>query len=98
MRLLSALRGNAPNPIPELVVDGASINAAIAAANESDLYRFTITTGGIYTIQTTGTTDTFMTLHGQTVSYPKLPAMTMAAPLSMHGFVAKSHLANISSA
>ena len=64
--------GNAPNPIPELVVDGASINAAIAAANESDLYRFTITAEGIYTIQTTGTTDTFMTLHGPNSQLPEI--------------------------
>lgn len=55
---------NIPSPIPELIVDGPSINAAISAANESDVYRFNITTEDIYTIQTNGTTDTFISLHG----------------------------------
>ncbi|MBY0473874.1 MAG: tyrosinase family protein [Nitrosomonas sp.] len=60
----------APIPIPELVVDGASINATISAANESDVYRFNITTDAIYTIQTSGTTDTFMSLHGPNSQIP----------------------------
>ncbi len=55
---------NIPNPIPELIVDGASVNAAISAGNESDLYRFQITAQDTYSILTSGTTDTFLTLHG----------------------------------
>ncbi|GJL76153.1 DVUA0089 family protein [Nitrosomonas sp.] len=62
--------GNNPNPITELIVDGASINAAISAANESDLYRLNITTESTYTIQTNGTTDTFITLHGPNSQIP----------------------------
>lgn len=61
-----------PISIPELVVDGASISAAISAANESDVYRFTITTDAIYTIQTSGTTDTFMSLHGPNSQIPEI--------------------------
>jgi tyrosinase len=45
-------------------VDGVSIDTSISAGNESDLYRFQITTQDTYTIQTTGTTDTFLSLHG----------------------------------
>ncbi len=62
--------GNNPNPIPELIIDGASIDAAISAASESDLYRLNITTEGTYTIQTNGTTDTFITLHGPNSQIP----------------------------
>ncbi|SDH31757.1 tyrosinase family protein [Nitrosomonas sp. Nm132] len=61
-----------PTPIPDLVVDGASINAAISAANESDVYRFNITTEDTYTIQTSGTTDTFMSLHGPNSQIPEI--------------------------
>ncbi len=64
--------GASPNPIPELIVNGASINAAISATNESDLYRFTITTTDFYTIETGGTTDTFMTLHGPNSQIPEI--------------------------
>jgi tyrosinase len=54
------------------MVNGVSINAAISAANESDLYRFNITTDAIYTIETSGTTDTFMTLHGPNSQIPEI--------------------------
>ena len=64
--------GAAPNPIPELTVDGGSINANISAANESDLYRFTITTDDTYTIETSGATDTVMTLHGPNSQIPEI--------------------------
>jgi tyrosinase len=50
--------------IPELVVDGPAINAAISVQQESDLYRFQITRQGTYTIETTGITDTFLNLFG----------------------------------
>ncbi|WP_394808812.1 tyrosinase family protein [Nitrosomonas sp.] len=64
--------GISPSPILELRVNGASINAAISAANESDVYRFNITTDAIYTIETSGTTDTFMTLHGPNSQIPEI--------------------------
>lgn len=64
--------GAPPNPIPELIVNGASIDAAISAANESDVYRFNIATEAVYTIETSGTTDTFMTLHGPNSQIPEI--------------------------
>ncbi len=64
--------GAPANPVPELVVNGASIDAAISAANESDVYRFNIATEAIYTIETSGTTDTFMTLHGPNSQIPEI--------------------------
>ena len=36
----------------------------IAAANESDLYTFTVAAAGLYTIETQGGTDTILTLFG----------------------------------
>ena len=50
--------------IPELVVDGPAVDADIASQNESDLFRFGITTPGDYIIETTGNTDTFLNLFG----------------------------------
>lgn len=50
--------------IPEIPVNGPAIQAEIAAANESDLYTFTAGITGIYTIETAGNTDTFLTLFG----------------------------------
>ena len=65
--------GNAPPPtIPELTVDGAGLNASISAGNESDLYLFRITNRDTYTIQTSGTTDTFLTLHGPNSQIPEI--------------------------
>lgn len=61
-----------PILIPELIVDGESINATISTANESDLYRFNVTTEDTYTIQTNGVTDTFMTLHGPNSQIPEI--------------------------
>ncbi len=67
------IEGDVPIPaIPELIVDGAAINAAISAGNESDLYLFRITNREIYTIQTTGITDTFLTLHGPNSQVPEI--------------------------
>ncbi len=64
--------GTSPTAIPELIVNGPPINAAISVANESDPYRFNITSAGIYTIQTRGTTDTFMSLHGPNSQTPEI--------------------------
>jgi len=72
VRTASTTPGPGPAPIPELTVNGASINTAISAANESDVYRFNVTTGGFYTIQTNGTTDTFMSLHGPNSQIPEI--------------------------
>ena len=50
--------------LPELIVDAAETNAAISAANESDVYRFRVPSRASYTIETTGSTDTFLSLSG----------------------------------
>src|SRR5690606_22931914 len=64
--------GTSPSPIPELIINGASINATISTTNESDLYRLNIVTEDFYTIETNGTTDTFMTLHGPNSQIPEV--------------------------
>ena len=50
--------------IPELIVDDPAIAAAISARNESDVYRFQVVRRAFHTIETTGITDTFLTLSG----------------------------------
>ncbi len=55
--------GNEPQ-IPELTINDNPVNAAISVANESDLYRFQVTDAGLYTIETSGAIDTFLSLHG----------------------------------
>ena len=50
--------------IAVLIVDGPVTDAAISAGNESDLYRFQAQSQGDYVIETSGPTDTFMTLFG----------------------------------
>ena len=50
--------------VPHLNVDGQPFAAAISAQNESDLYRFDIGNPGMYTIETEGSTDVFLTLFG----------------------------------
>ncbi len=64
--------GANPNPIPELTLDGVSINATLSAANESDVYRFTVTAEDTYTIETSGATDTVMSLHGPNSQIPEI--------------------------
>lgn len=55
--------GTGPD-LPVLSVDGPSLSAAISAQTESDLYQFRIASQGIYTIETDGSTDTFLNLFG----------------------------------
>ena len=50
--------------IPDINVDGPPVNAAISVGRESDLYHFHIDSQGFYTIETSGSTDTFLTLLG----------------------------------
>ena len=55
----------APTPsIPEILVNGPAVQGSLAAASESDLYTFTASTTALYTIETAGNTDTFITLFG----------------------------------
>ncbi len=61
---ISVRSGAVPSPVPEIQVNGPSVPGAIQAANESDLYRFAATLAGLYTVETAGNTDTFLTLFG----------------------------------
>jgi tyrosinase len=51
-------------PLPELVINGQEVLGEISSPGESDLYRFRVTTAGAYTIETSGTIDTFLSLFG----------------------------------
>ena len=60
-----AVRSERPQaPLPEIQVNGTAIQGNIEAVNESDIYTFTAETTGLYTIVTSGNTDTFLTLFG----------------------------------
>ncbi len=61
---ISVRAGEVQPTVPEIQVNGSSVPGTIAAANESDLYRFAATTPALYTVETAGTTDTFLTLFG----------------------------------
>jgi tyrosinase len=45
-------------------VDGPPVDGAITSGNERDMYTFTVTSPGSYTIETAGSTDCFITLFG----------------------------------
>jgi hypothetical protein len=51
-------------PSQELEINGSSVQGEIGAADERDLYSFRVTTAGTYAIETTGNTDTFLSLFG----------------------------------
>jgi tyrosinase len=60
-----SVRADAAQPaIPEIQVNGPPVQGNIEAANESDIYRFAASVTGLYTIETAGITDTFLTLFG----------------------------------
>lgn len=48
----------------ELEIDGPEIMGEINPGGEIDLYMFNVTTAGTYTIETSGSTDTFLALFG----------------------------------
>ncbi len=51
-------------PAQELEINGPEIQGEISAADERDRYTFRVTTAGTYAIETSGTTDTFLSLFG----------------------------------
>lgn len=51
-------------PPRELEINGPEVQGEIDPAGEQDLYVFRVTTAGTYTIDTSGTTDTFLSLFG----------------------------------
>lgn len=54
----------ASSNIPELVVDAPPTSASISARSESDVYRFRVVRRAYHTIETSGITDTYLTLSG----------------------------------
>lgn len=61
---ISVRRSAAQPDIQTIQVDGPAVEGTIAAANERDMYTFTVTTPGVHTIETAGSTDCFLTLFG----------------------------------
>ncbi|MGH8557173.1 MAG: PPC domain-containing protein, partial [Methylococcales bacterium] len=51
-------------PPDELQINGPVIQGEISAAGERDRYTFRVTTAGSYAIETSGRTDTFLSLYG----------------------------------
>ena len=56
--------GPAEKPPSELVINGPAIQGEISVGGERDRYTFKVTTAGTHTIETFGTTDTFVSLFG----------------------------------
>ena len=56
--------GPAEKPPSELVLNGPAIQGEISVGGERDRYTFKVTTAGTHTIETFGTTDTFVSLFG----------------------------------
>ena len=56
--------GPAEKPPLELVVNGAVLQGAISVGGERDRYTFRVTTSGVHAIETSGATDTFLSLFG----------------------------------
>ena len=58
---ISVDQGHTP---PELIINGPEAQGTISSAGESDLYTFSVTAAGTYTIETSGMMDTFLSLFG----------------------------------
>jgi hypothetical protein len=56
--------GPEEKPADKLQIDGPEVSGEISAGGERDRYSFTVETAGKYSIQTTGNTDTFVSLFG----------------------------------
>jgi hypothetical protein len=56
--------GPAEKPPFELVVNGAELQGVISVGGERDRYTFRVTAAGVHAIETSGTTDTFVSLFG----------------------------------
>jgi hypothetical protein len=56
--------GPAEKPPLELIVNGAELQGEISTGGERDRYTFRVTAAGVHAIETSGTTDTFVSLFG----------------------------------
>ena len=61
--LVTRVEGGSRLP-QELEINGSEVQGEINPAGENDLYTLTVTVPGTYTIETSGTTDTFLSLFG----------------------------------
>ncbi len=61
--LVTRIQGGNPPP-QELEINGPEVQGEINPSGEQDLYTLRVTTPGTYTIDTSGTTDTFLSLFG----------------------------------
>ena len=61
---ISVRRSAGQSNVPTIQVDGPPVEGILSGANERDLYSFTVTLPGTYTIETSGNTDCFLTLFG----------------------------------
>jgi tyrosinase len=50
--------------IPVITIDGVPVDASISARGESDLFRFQVSDAGTYIVETSGNSDTFLSLYG----------------------------------
>jgi tyrosinase len=56
--------GPSEKPPQELVVNGPAVKGEISVGGERDRYMFKVATAGTHVIETTGKTDTFVSLFG----------------------------------
>jgi len=56
--------GPAEKPATQLAVNGPSLQGTISVGGERDRYTFQVTSAGVHVIETSGTTDTFVSLFG----------------------------------
>lgn len=56
--------GPTEKPATELVINGPAVQGEISAGGERDRFTFKVTTAGMYAIETSGFTDTFVSLFG----------------------------------
>lgn len=61
--LVTRIEGGA-QPRQELQINGPELQGEINPAGQQDLYTLNVTTAGTYTIDTSGTTDTFLSIFG----------------------------------
>jgi pre-peptidase len=62
--LVHGAAGPDEKPPSELKIDGPAVQGEISTGGERDRYTFRVTTAGTYAIETSGTTDTFVSLFG----------------------------------
>jgi tyrosinase len=56
--------GASEKPPLELVINGPAVQGEISVGGERDRYTFKVATAGTHAIETTGNTDTFVSLFG----------------------------------